>query len=84
MGVLGSGDVDKTLASGFLTHGHVVTTGTHSPAKLADWVKQHSRSVRLGNGGMRKAEAARAIEHCVCCGVSPASSTTSGFTLLRC
>jgi predicted dinucleotide-binding enzyme len=42
VGVLGSGDVAKVLASGFLKHGHTVMMGTRSPSKLADWVKQNS------------------------------------------
>jgi predicted dinucleotide-binding enzyme len=48
VGVLGSGDVGKTLGSGFLQHGHDVTMGTHSPAKLADWAKQHPKG-RVGS-----------------------------------
>ena len=40
VGVLGSGDVAKTLAGGFLKHGHAVKVGTRSPAKLAEWVAQ--------------------------------------------
>ncbi|MGD0938763.1 MAG: NAD(P)-binding domain-containing protein [Terracidiphilus sp.] len=37
IGVLGSGDVAKSLAAGFLKHGHDVTVGSRTPAKLADW-----------------------------------------------
>lgn len=37
VGVLGSGDVAKVLASGFLKHGHEVMMGTRDAAKLADW-----------------------------------------------
>lgn len=37
VGVLGSGDVAKVLASGFLKHGHQVMMGTRDAAKLADW-----------------------------------------------
>lgn len=37
VGVLGSGDVAKTLASGFLKHGHAVTVGSREPGKLAEW-----------------------------------------------
>jgi 8-hydroxy-5-deazaflavin:NADPH oxidoreductase len=33
IGILGSGDVAKVLASGFLKHGHDVLMGTRSPAK---------------------------------------------------
>jgi predicted dinucleotide-binding enzyme len=41
VGILGSGDVAKSLAGGFLRHGHAVMMGTRTPAKLADWNKQH-------------------------------------------
>ena len=37
IGVLGSGDVAKTLAAGFLAHGHEVMVGSRTPAKLQDW-----------------------------------------------
>jgi 8-hydroxy-5-deazaflavin:NADPH oxidoreductase len=37
IGVIGSGDVAKTLASGFLTHGHQVKVGSRTPDKLTDW-----------------------------------------------
>jgi predicted dinucleotide-binding enzyme len=41
IGVLGSGDVAKVLASGFLKHGHEVMMGTRTPEKLADWKAQN-------------------------------------------
>jgi predicted dinucleotide-binding enzyme len=41
VGILGSGDVAKALAAGFLKHGHDVVLGTREPAKLADWTAQH-------------------------------------------
>jgi predicted dinucleotide-binding enzyme len=41
IGVLGSGIVAKTLAAGLLKHGHVVTIGTRSPDKLAQWAEQN-------------------------------------------
>jgi predicted dinucleotide-binding enzyme len=41
IGVIGSGDVGRTLAAGFLRHGHAVTVGTRTPAKLADWAATH-------------------------------------------
>jgi predicted dinucleotide-binding enzyme len=41
VGVLGSGDVARVLASGFLKHGHDVMIGTRSPEKLADWAQQN-------------------------------------------
>ena len=40
VGVLGSGDVAKVLAGGFVKHGHQVKVGSRSPAKLADWSAQ--------------------------------------------
>jgi predicted dinucleotide-binding enzyme len=41
IGVLGSGDVAKALAGGFLKHGHEAMIGTRTPEKLADWAKQN-------------------------------------------
>lgn len=41
VGILGSGDVARTLAAGFVQHGHDVAVGTRDPAKLKDWVAQH-------------------------------------------
>ena len=41
IGILGSGDVARTLAAGFLTHGHAVTLGTRSPDKLAAFAATH-------------------------------------------
>jgi 8-hydroxy-5-deazaflavin:NADPH oxidoreductase len=43
IGVLGSGDVAKVLASGFLKHGHDVMLGTRDSTKLADWSTQNPR-----------------------------------------
>jgi predicted dinucleotide-binding enzyme len=43
VGILGSGDVAKVLAGGFLKHGHEVLMGTRSPAKLADWANQNPK-----------------------------------------
>ena len=37
IGVIGSGVVGRTLAAGFLRHGHSVAIGTRDPAKLEDW-----------------------------------------------
>jgi 8-hydroxy-5-deazaflavin:NADPH oxidoreductase len=39
VGILGSGDVGKNLAAGFLKHGHAAMIGTRSAGKLADWGK---------------------------------------------
>lgn len=43
VGVIGSGDVAKTLAGGLLKHGHEVMMGTRAPAKLAEWAKQNPK-----------------------------------------
>ncbi len=42
VGVLGSGIVATTLASGFLKHGHEVTLGSRTPEKLKDWAAANS------------------------------------------
>src|SRR5271154_7484371 len=41
VGVLGSGDVAKALAGGFVKHGHQVTLGTRDTGKLADFVAKN-------------------------------------------
>jgi predicted dinucleotide-binding enzyme len=40
IGVLGSGQVGQTLASGFKKHGHDARIASRTPAKLADYSKQ--------------------------------------------
>jgi predicted dinucleotide-binding enzyme len=45
IGVLGSGNVGKVLAGGFLKHQHEVTMGTRSPEKLAEWKTQNPKVV---------------------------------------
>jgi predicted dinucleotide-binding enzyme len=47
IGVLGSGVVGTTLATGFLTHGHEVMIGSREPGKLQDWARQN-RGARTG------------------------------------
>jgi hypothetical protein len=42
VGVLGSGDVAKTLGAGFVKHGHDVMLGTRDVAKLADWTAENA------------------------------------------
>jgi predicted dinucleotide-binding enzyme len=37
VGILGSGTVGQTLASGFARHGHDVILGSRTPAKLDEW-----------------------------------------------
>ncbi|MGA9670534.1 MAG: NAD(P)-binding domain-containing protein [Terracidiphilus sp.] len=41
IGILGSGTVGETLASGFLKHGYQVMVGSRTPGKLADWAAQN-------------------------------------------
>jgi 8-hydroxy-5-deazaflavin:NADPH oxidoreductase len=41
VGILGSGDVAKALAGGFIKHGHQVVLGTRDAAKLKDFVAQN-------------------------------------------
>src|SRR6476620_3503513 len=43
VGVLGSGDVAKVLASGLLKNGHHVKVGSRAAGKLADWASQNVR-----------------------------------------
>ena len=43
IGILGSGDVAKSLAGGFLKHGHEVMMGTRSPEKLSDWASRNPK-----------------------------------------
>jgi len=47
VGVIGTGDVGKTLAGGFLKHGHEVMIGTRTPAGLAEWTARN-RPGRVG------------------------------------
>jgi predicted dinucleotide-binding enzyme len=48
IGILGSGEVARTLGGGFIHHGHEVMLGTRTPAKLADWAKQNPQG-RIGS-----------------------------------
>ena len=48
IGILGSGAVAKSLAAGFLAHGHKTMLGTRNPAKLQDWTVQNPAG-RLGS-----------------------------------
>lgn len=44
IGILGSGDVAKSLATGFLKHGHGLMLGTRERAKLKEWTAKNPRS----------------------------------------
>ena len=48
VGVLGSGDVARVLAGGFLKHGHSVMMGTRDPAKLEGWAAKNP-AARVGS-----------------------------------
>ncbi len=41
IGILGSGDVAKALAGGFLKFGHDVVLGSRKTSKFAEWAKEH-------------------------------------------
>jgi predicted dinucleotide-binding enzyme len=43
VGILGSGDVGRILATGFLKHGHEVMLGSRDPGKLADWAQANPK-----------------------------------------
>lgn len=48
IGIVGSGDVAKALATGLLKHGHAVTLGTRDPGKLEAWRPQQSEVAVAG------------------------------------
>ena len=48
VGILGSGDVGRALATGFLKHGHAVMIGTRTAGKLAEWGQKNPRC-RIGS-----------------------------------
>ena len=52
IGVIGSGDVGKALALGFLKHGYDVLVGTRSPEKLSEW---HSKNPKAKIGSTQDA-----------------------------
>jgi predicted dinucleotide-binding enzyme len=49
IGILGSGDVAKTLGVGFLSRGHDVMLGTRDAGKLAEWKGEHGDRARVGS-----------------------------------
>jgi len=48
VGILGSGDVGKALARGFISLGHEVKIGSRSPEKLTDFVKSAGEQATSG------------------------------------
>ena len=49
IGILGSGVVGQTLASGFIKYGNQVKIGTSNPAKLSDWLKTAGSNASVGS-----------------------------------
>ena len=49
IGVLGSGVVGQTLASGFIKYGYQVKIGTSNPSKLSDWLKKAGSNASVGS-----------------------------------
>ena len=47
IGILGTGEVSRTLAAGFLKHGYDVMVGSRDAAKLKDWQKNF-KTAKLG------------------------------------
>jgi len=47
IGIIGSGNVAKSLGAGFLKHGHDVMLGSREPAKLEGWKKENPKG-RIG------------------------------------
>lgn len=49
IGILGSGDVAKVLANGFIKYGHSVKMGTRNVSKLEDWKTSAGKSGSVGS-----------------------------------
>ncbi|MDV6236421.1 NAD(P)-binding domain-containing protein [Leptospira ellisii] len=49
IGILGSGIVGQTLASGFLKHGAEVKVGTREPDKLKEWLSSAGPGASIGS-----------------------------------
>jgi len=49
IGILGSGEVGKALATGFLKHGYSVKIGTAHPEKLDDWKSKAGVNASVGS-----------------------------------
>lgn len=48
IGIIGSGEVGKALARGFVSRNHEVMIGSRDPSKLADFIKEQKDRVRAG------------------------------------
>ena len=49
IGIIGSGEVAQTLASGYLAKGYEVKLGTRSPEKLNDWLATAGENASVGS-----------------------------------
>ena len=49
IGIIGSGDVGKTLAAGFIKYGYQVMIGTRTPSKLDEWKGQFNNVLKIGS-----------------------------------
>lgn len=49
IGIIGSGVVAKTLASGFIKHGHKVMIGSRDISKLLQWKAENAATAQLGS-----------------------------------
>lgn len=49
IGIIGSGQVGKTLALGFLKYGYKVMVGTRDTLKLEQWQKKDAPNARIGS-----------------------------------
>ncbi len=49
IGIIGSGDVGKALANGFLKHGYSVVIGTRDPSKLSEWKAKAGANASVGS-----------------------------------
>jgi predicted dinucleotide-binding enzyme len=49
IGILGSGDVGKALANGFIKYGHEVMIGTRDTSKLDEWEKKTGDKGHVGS-----------------------------------
>ena len=48
VGILGSSDVAKSLARGFLKEGHDVMLGSREPGKMTSWVQESGKGASSG------------------------------------
>src|SRR5579872_4072983 len=55
VGILGSGDVAKTLGAGFILRGHEVMLGTRDAAKLAEWKNAQGAHAQVGTSAQAAA-----------------------------